>query len=52
MKQLLMGLMLLMSAGAASAEWTLVGESHCSGQYIDRATCRTTDNIASMLFRR
>ena len=40
MKRLLLGLMLLMTATAAMAEWTLSGESANYIQYVDKATIR------------
>ena len=48
MKRLLLGLMLLMTACAASAEWTRVdGNDHYS-QYVDRATIRRNGNFVKM----
>ena len=52
MKKLLLGLMLLMTAGAASAEWTAVGETRGGTddyiQYVDRATIRRNGNFVKM----
>ena len=48
MKRLLMGLMLVMTAGAASAEWTLVGDNYLFFQYVDRATIRRNGNFVKM----
>jgi hypothetical protein len=48
MKQLLLGLMLLMTAGAASAEWTLVGSNDVFIQYVDRATIRRDGSLVKM----
>ena len=48
MKQLLMGLMLLVTAGAASAEWTYGVRSEISIQYVDRATIRRNGNFVKM----
>ena len=52
MKQLLLGLMLLVTAGAASAEWTFVGDTGDGGDdfihYVDRATIRRNGNLVKM----
>ena len=48
MKRLLMGLMLLVTAGAASAEWTDVGDNERLIQYVDRATIRRNGNFVKM----
>ena len=52
MKRLLMGLMLLATAGAASAEWTIVGDTGDGGddfiQSVDRATIRRNGNLVKM----
>ena len=48
MKQLLMGLLLLVTAGTASAEWTAVGDSDEFIQYVDRATIRRNGNLVKM----
>ena len=48
MKRLLMGLMLAMTAGAASAEWTAAGDSDEFIQYVDRATIRRNGNLVKM----
>ena len=48
MKRLLLGLMLLVTAGAAIAEWTSVGESVSSIHYVDRATIRRNGNLVKM----
>ena len=51
-KRLLLGLMLLMTAGTASAEWTIVGDTGDGGddfiQYVDRATIRRNGNFVKM----
>ena len=47
-KLLLMGLVLLMTAGGASAEWTPVGSSEQFTQYVDRATIRRNGNFVKM----
>jgi hypothetical protein len=48
MKRLLLGLMLLMTAGAASAEWTRIGENDRFVQYVDRATIRRNGDFVKM----
>ena len=48
MKRLLLGLMLLVTAGAASAAWTLVGPNDDITLYVDRATIRRTGNFVKM----
>ena len=52
MKRLLMGLMLLVTAGAANAGWTIVGDTGDDGddfiQYVDRATIRRNGNFVKM----
>ena len=48
MKQLLMGLMLLVTATAASAEWTEVFETDIFVAYADRATIRRNGNLVKM----
>ena len=48
MKRLLMGLMLLVTAGAASAEWTIAGGNDEFVQYVDRATIRRNGNLVKM----
>ena len=48
MKRLLMGLMLLMTATAASAEWTQSGHNDTSIQYVDKATIRRKGNLVKM----
>ena len=48
MKRLLMGLMLLVTAGAASAEWTVAGGNDQFVQYVDRATIRRNGNFVKM----
>ena len=54
MKRLLLGLMLLVTAGAASAasaasaEWTAVGGTGELIQYVDRATIRKSGNLVKM----
>ena len=48
MKRLLMGLMLLVTATAASAEWTNVGGSDNYILYVDRATIRRSGNFVKM----
>ena len=51
-KRLLMGLMLLVTAGAACAEWTRVGYSGDGADefiiYVDRATIRRNGNFVKM----
>ena len=48
MKQLLLGLMLLVTAGAASAEWTSVGASAVYIAYVDKGTIRRNGNFVKM----
>ena len=48
MKQLLMGLMMLVTAVSASAEWTAAGDSDRFIQYVDRATIRRNGNFVKM----
>ncbi len=48
MKRLLLGLMLLVTAGAASAEWTRVGDNYLFFQYVDGATIRRNGNLVKM----
>ena len=49
MKRLLMmGLMLLMTATAASAEWTSIGASDEYIPYVDKATIRRNGNLVKM----
>ena len=48
MKRLLLGLMLLVTATAASAEWTAVGENEDITLYVDRATIRRSGNFVKM----
>ena len=48
MKRLLMGLMLLVTATAASAEWTRVDYTDNYIQYVDRATIRRNGNLVKM----
>ena len=51
MKRLLMGLMLAITAGAASAasaEWTAAGGTGELIQYVDRATIRKSGNLVKM----
>ena len=48
MSRLLLGLMLLVTAGAASAEWTRIGETDKLIQYVDRATIRRNGNFVKM----
>ena len=48
MKRLLLGLMLLVTAGAASAEWTVAGGNDQFVQYVDRATIRRNGNLVKM----
>ena len=47
-KRQLLGLMLLMTATAASAEWTRVGSNDDFIQYVDRATIRRDGNLVKM----
>ena len=46
--KLLLGLMLLMTAGAASAEWMRSGDNDEHIQYVDRATIRRNGNFVKM----
>ena len=52
MKRLLLGLMLLVTATAASAEWTIAGETRGGTddyiQYVDRATIRRNGDLVKM----
>ena len=48
MKRLLLGLMLLMIATAASAEWTIAGGNATADSYVDRATIRRNGNFVKM----
>lgn len=48
MKKLLMGLMLLVVSGAASAEWTVAGENDSFTLYVDRTTIRRNGNFVKM----
>ena len=48
MKRLLMGLMLAITAGAASAEWTQSGEGESFIHYVDIATIRRNGNLVKM----
>ena len=48
MKRLLLGLMLAMTAGAASAEWTRAGDSESHILYVDIATIRRNGNLVKM----
>ena len=48
MKRLLMGLMLLVTAGGASAEWTRVSDIDQFVQYVDIATIRRNGNLVKM----
>ena len=48
MKQLLIALMLLVTATAASAEWTRAGENDEFIQYVDKATIRRDGNLVKM----
>jgi len=48
MKRLLMGLVLLVTAGSASAEWTSVGENDEFILYVDGVTNRRNDNLVMM----
>ena len=46
--KLLMGLLLLLVSGAASAEWTYAGESDEFIHYVDRTTIRRNGNFVKM----
>ena len=48
MKRLLLGLILLLASGAASAEWTRVDDNDLFIQYVDRATIRRNGNFVKM----
>ena len=48
MNRLLLGLMLLMTVTAASAEWTISGDNDRIIQYVDRATIRRSGNFVKM----
>ena len=48
MKRLLLGLMLLLVSGAASAEWTSVGASDEHIQYVDKGSIRRNGNSVKM----
>ena len=48
MKRLLMGLLLVMTATAASAEWTRVDSKDEFISYVDRATIRRNGNLVKM----
>ena len=48
MMKLLIGLMLLLVSGAASAEWTVVGPNEEINQYVDKATIRRNGNFVKM----
>ena len=48
MKRLLLGLMLLVTATAASAEWIFADANDESIQYVDRATIRRNGNLVKM----
>ena len=48
MKRLLIALMLLVTAGAASAEWTAAGFNDEFIQYVDKATIRRDGNFVKM----
>jgi hypothetical protein len=48
MKKLLMGLMLLLVSGAASAEWTIANNDDEHILYVDRATIRRNGNFVKM----
>ena len=48
MRQLLLGLMLLMTATAASAEWTVADVNDEFIQYVDTATIRRNGNLVKM----
>ena len=48
MKRLLLGLMLLMTAGAANAEWTRVSSHEKYVQYVDKTTIQRDGNLVRM----
>ena len=48
MKKLLMGLLMLLVSGAASAAWTVEGESEELTLYVDRSTIRRSGNLVKM----
>ena len=48
MKKLLIGLMLLVVSGAASAEWTDVGDNDEITLYVDKTTIRRNGNLVKM----
>ena len=48
MKRLLLGLMLLVTAGAASAEWTRLSETDNYIYYVDLATIRRNGNLVKI----
>ena len=48
MKRLVLGLMLGLTASAASAEWTISGGTDSSILYVDRATIRRNGNLVKM----
>ena len=48
MKRLLLGLMMLMTATAASAEWTIAGGNAAADSYVDRATIRRNGDLVKM----
>ena len=47
-QQLLMGLMLLMTATAASAEWTWISVNNEFNVFVDKATIRRNGNLVKM----
>ena len=48
MKRLLMGLLLVVTAGAASAEWTHVDDNDEFVQYVDKGSIRRNGNSVKM----
>ena len=48
MNRLLLGLMLLLTATAAMAEWTQVGESDDNFAYVDMSTIRRNGNLVKI----
>ena len=48
MKQLLLGLMLLVVSGTASAAWTVADENANNTLYVDRSTIRRSGNFVKM----